>query len=159
LKTATRNFLRYWLPALLWTALVFFASTDTFSAEHTGGVLAFVLAHTVGEVSETAFSTLHFLVRKAAHVTEYGILALMWFRAWRGPSTSWQLAWARESLAICLAVAGVDEFHQSFAASRGSDMKDVVLDTMGAILFLTLAHLIWKYRHGTSLQPAPAGGE
>jgi hypothetical protein len=30
---------RYWLPPLLWMAVMFGLSTDTFAAEHTGGVL------------------------------------------------------------------------------------------------------------------------
>ena len=39
----TRGWLRhaglYWLPPLLWRAVMFVFSTDTFAAEHTGEVL------------------------------------------------------------------------------------------------------------------------
>ena len=34
---------RYWLPPLLWMAVMFLFSTDTFAAEHTGEVLWEVL--------------------------------------------------------------------------------------------------------------------
>ena len=141
MKSATRNFLIYWLPALLWTALVFIASSDAFSEKHTGSILEYVLPRIFGPIRRERFDLIHFLTRKSAHVTEYGILALMWLRAWRGASTGWQMRWARQALAVCLAVAALDEFHQSFVPSRGSDVKDVALDAMGAGLFLLIAFL------------------
>ena len=145
MKSATRNFLIYWLPALLWTAVVFIFSSDAFSEKHTGSILEYVLPRIFGPIRRERFDLIHFLARKSAHVTEYGILALMWLRAWRGAFAGWQLRWARQALAVCLAVAALDEFHQSRVPSRGSDVKDVALDALGAVLFLLIAFL-WS-RH------------
>ena len=141
MKLKTKNFLLYWLPALLWTAVVFIFSSDAFSEKHTGSILEYVLPRIVGPIRRARFDLIQFLTRKSAHVTEYGILALMWLRAWRGAFAGWQLRWARQALAVCLAVAALDEFHQSFVPSRGSDVKDVALDAMGAALFLLMAFL------------------
>jgi VanZ family protein len=157
LKVAARNLLRYWLPALLWTALVFIASTDAFSAEHTGPVLAFLVAKLVGPMDPANFAVLHALVRKNAHVTEYGILALVYLRAFRGDFDSvWRFLWARRALAACIAVAATDEFHQSFVASRGSSLWDVALDTAGATLCLTLAWIYLRSHVAQVGRAAPA---
>ena len=124
---------------------MFIASSDAFSEKHTGSILEYVLPRIFGPIRRERFDLIHFLTRKAAHVTEYGILALMWLRAWRGAFAGWQLRWARRALAVCLAVAALDEFHQSFVPSRGSDVKDVALDALGAALFLLIAFL-WSRR-------------
>ena len=132
--------------------MVFIASTDTFSAEHTGSVLEFILKSMYGPVSPDRFAFIHFLVRKTAHVTEYGILALLYFRAWRGDHPlDWRLLWARRAWAICIAVAATDEFHQSFVPSRGSSPWDVALDAAGAAAVLAI---LWLYWHRTATRRA-----
>ena len=145
--------------------MVLAASTDPFSAEHTGAVLAFVLTSIFGTISSEHFALIHFLVRKSAHVTEYGILAVLFFRAWRGDRfSSWQFSWARQAWAICIAVAATDELHQSFVASRGSSPWDVALDATGAAVVLAIVWLHWKWiaraRVSKSASPAkqPASG-
>jgi len=131
----------YWLPAVVWMALVFAASTDIFSARNTGEVLHAVLAWIAGQVDAATFGLLHFLVRKSAHFTEYAILSALWFRALRVHLTSvWRVRWALIGLIVSLSVAVLDEVHQSFVPSRTSDARDVLLDFCGA-LFAQI--LIW----------------
>ena len=60
--------------------LVLGASSDPFSAEHTGKVLKVFF----GWMQPEPFGLLHFMIRKLAHLSEYGILAFLFFRAWRG---------------------------------------------------------------------------
>ena len=137
-------FTHYWLPVVVWIAVIFTLSTDTFSAEHTGSVLEYIIVHTVGQVETRTFEYIHFITRKLAHVTEYGVLGFLLFRAWRGDDTGgWRAAWVRQALGIVMGVAAVDEFHQSFVLSRGSSPWDALLDTLGAALFLAVAYLIW----------------
>jgi VanZ family protein len=146
LKSETRNFLRYWLPAILWTAVVFIASSDMFSAEHTGSVLEFVLTKVYGPIPPDRFAFIHFLTRKTAHVTEYGILAWFYFRAWRDAHPAdWRMLWTRRAWAVCIAVAATDEFHQSFVASRTSSPWDVALDAAGAAVVLAMVWLHWRW--------------
>jgi VanZ family protein len=134
LNSTTRNFVVYWLPALLWTAAVLLASSDPFSAAHTGSILAVFL----GWMPPASFDLTHFLVRKLAHLTEYGILALLWFRAWRGTQLGWSAPWARRAFALCLAVAAVDEFHQGFVPTRTSSPRDVAIDCVGVLIALLM---------------------
>ena len=157
MKPETRNFVRYWLAAILWTAVVLVASTDPFSAEHTGKILGFVLSSVFGSIDPARFAFIHFLVRKSAHVTEYAILALLFFRAWRGDHLHhWRFAWARQAWAICIAVAATDEFHQSFVPSRGSSLWDVALDAAGAAAVLAIVWLHWKWIGAPASDAAPA---
>jgi VanZ family protein len=135
LNSGTRNFLVYWLPALIWTLAVLSFSSDPFSAEHTGAVLKVVF----GWMQPEPFDLLHFAIRKLAHLSEYGLLALLWFRAWRGARPGWNLAWARAAFGVSMAVAAIDEFHQSFVPSRTSAVRDVVIDCVGALVVLLIA--------------------
>jgi VanZ family protein len=139
MDSAQRNFLLSWLPALAWTCIVFIFSTNPFSAAHTGIVLRYILQHTVGPVSAKTFAEIHLLVRKGAHVTVYGILGVLYFRAFRGPAASGnQLAWMRQAIAVAMLIAGLDEFHQSFLPSRTSEVTDVLLDTAAAAIFIMI---------------------
>jgi VanZ family protein len=133
-----RGVLRAWLPTLLWLLLLAWFSTDTFSAEHTGGILFRIIHAVYGPISHHAFQEIHFFVRKSAHFFAYGLLSTFAFFSWRASLASarrWSLGWSVLALGLTLLAASLDEFHQSFVASRGSSWHDVALDMTGAIVF------------------------
>src|SRR5690349_2133097 len=78
-----REILKSWLPVVLWMAVMFFGSTDLMSAEHTSRILEPLLRWLVPGISPQTLAQAHFYVRKAAHLTEYAILASLLFRALR----------------------------------------------------------------------------
>jgi VanZ family protein len=139
-----------WVPALLWTALVLGFSSGDFSAENTGSLLAPLLIWLFPWITPSQIDAVHFLVRKAAHLTEYGILALLWFRALtrgvglRVPSR------AGLALAICVLTATLDETHQAMVPSRTSSAADVLLDSVGATIALVPACLGWRWVVGAT---------
>lgn len=137
---------RYWLPAALWTGLVLYASSDTFSAENTGGILQAIVAATLGTLSPRTFAALHFLVRKCAHLTEYGILSLLWLRAWRAGRGGFVWNWGLAAVGIAVAVAIADEVHQSFVPSRSGEVRDILLDATGALLAQILVWVVISLR-------------
>ena len=142
-----RNFFRYWLPALAWAALIFIFSSGAFSAAQTGHILRPLLEWLFGAIPESRFEFIHFLVRKAAHLTVYAALSALWFRARRGPQTGWQSSWALFALLLSMLVAGADEVHQSFVPSRTGTPWDVLLDSFGALLAQLL--IARRARRGT----------
>src|SRR5713101_10024659 len=91
---------RYWLPPLLWMAVMGVLSTDTFAAEHTGGVLWQVLHGLVPQVTSEHYTLLHLLIRKGAHLTEYAILAGLLLRALRANAVA-NVALALGALLLC----------------------------------------------------------
>lgn len=126
---------RYWIPPLLWTAVILLASSDLFSATHTGSVLEIVITAILGHpLSRETFDLLHFLIRKAAHLTEYGILSALLFRAIRRERSGWMSRWAATAVAIAACVASFDEWRQTFVPSRTGTPVDVGIDTVGAAL-------------------------
>jgi VanZ family protein len=129
----TRLFFRYWLPLLAWTAMIYMASTDVFSAQHTGSVLQTIIAAIIGHpLAPEKFDPLHFVIRKLAHLTEYAILGALAFRAVRAEERGWSARWATIAIVIALLIAANDEFHQSLVPSRTSSPVDVAIDTVGA---------------------------
>src|SRR5262249_32655982 len=130
-----REFLKAWLPVLLWMALMFLGSTDLMSAEHTSRFLEPLLRWLAPGISPQALAQAHFYVRKAAHLTEYVILASLLFRAIRPWTASY---WKRAALAFFPAAlfAFGDEFHQAFVPSRTSSLGDVAIDCSGAVIGL-----------------------
>jgi VanZ family protein len=69
-----------------------------------------------------------FLLRKLAHVTEYTVLTLLWWRALRGLGARRALGAA---LLISLAYSCTDEFHQTFVDGRHGTPVDVLIDSIG----------------------------
>lgn len=135
-----RSFVKYWGPVIAWTLLIFLASGDIMSAEHTSRFLVPFLRWLNPDISVETLAEIHFCVRKAAHVTEYAILALLVSRALfretnrnRARSTFFVGAWI-----ACTVVAACDEFRQSFVESRGASPWDVMIDSAGAILGLLI---------------------
>lgn len=85
------------------------------------------------------------LIRKAAHVTEYGILSILvsyyiWVRGHRGK----QFFFLTQLISIGYAIT--DEIHQIFVPGRAGRITDVLIDSigciLGALLFLLIYHLI-----------------
>ena len=78
------------------------------------------------------------LVRKLAHVTEFLILGgLLW--------TDCRLLGKERTLfTLCvgLAVAGADEFHQTFVPGRSGQLSDVLIDFFGVVLSVLLLGLL-----------------
>ncbi len=129
----SRLIFAYWMPAVLWAAVVLCASSDLFSSQHSGDWLGEIIITVIGHpLPPRQFNVLHFLVRKASHLTEYAILGALLFRALRGDERGWRAGWAAGAVALALCVAVSDEWHQMFVVSRTSSAWDVLLDGVGA---------------------------
>jgi VanZ family protein len=119
---------------VLWAALIFTLSTDTFSSQHTGGVILVALRWVLPHAHAETLDLIHLLIRKTAHVSEYFVFSLLLLQAIRGIETGWKLRWAILALLIASSYAALDEFHQSFVPSRTASPRDVLLDATGATL-------------------------
>ncbi len=64
------------------------------------------------------------VLRKLAHMTEYGLLFVLWWRAFR-----WRAPLAAALIAV--AYAGTDEVHQLFVEGRHGTPVDVGIDAVG----------------------------
>lgn len=136
--------LRAWWPALLWAAVIFSASTDTFSSANTGTVLERLLGWLTISITEDQFDSLHHIIRKSAHFTEYFVFYLLLFRGIRSGRPGWHWSWAFYAWFIAAAYSALDEIHQSFVASRTASVWDSLLDSVGAFFGLIVIFLLYR---------------
>jgi VanZ family protein len=135
-----KSFLKNWLPVLVWLGVIFLGSTDLMSAEHTSRFIVPFLRWLKADISPATLASIHVFFRKCAHISEYAVLALLLLRAgivMTNLKRSIPILYL-SVLGICLFVAATDEFHQTFVASRGALVTDVLIDSIGAILGLLI---------------------
>ena len=142
--------LKAWAPAAIWMGVIFFMSAmpGDMSQDQSGMLLKLVLwilrlllgADTASKLSP---DTLHLLIRKGAHMTEYAVLFLCYHRALKFEGAKRPKLYA---LLLCAFYASTDEWHQSFTENRGPSPVDVGIDTIGAALAMCLEQLFIHFR-------------
>ena len=149
-----------WIPAIIMAMLIFgFSKQD--GEESTG--LSYKAADIILTVCDKAgivdyndnnrdsmIESVQFPIRKAAHMTEYCLLAIaisfpLYVYGVRG---IWLILLAG---AICVGFAGFDEYHQSFVADRGPSVRDVGIDSIGVTAGILLVQAFcWSTLHNPS---------
>jgi VanZ family protein len=112
-------FYYYWLPIFLWAVIIFL-----FSSFPTG--------------QATYIDWQDFIIKKTAHIVEYGVFTLLIYRSLRKITKKEKNA-ALYAIFISLLYGLTDEYHQSFTPGRGPKLRDVGFDTIGSILAIYLA--------------------
>jgi VanZ family protein len=128
-------------PAVVWAGVIFYLSAQP----NLGTPSAIVALLRESGVPPETYELIDYLVRKAAHFTEYAILAVLIHHA-LGLVSGWS-AQRRVAVAWALAVlyAASDEFHQSFVPGRGPAVTDVVIDACGALAGLLLWRILARW--------------
>ena len=107
----------YWVPVALYAGVIFYLSAQSHPEEQLPSFL-------LEDVSD-----------KVLHGVEYGILALLCYRAFRWAAGS---AVARQAVVLAIVTASVygvtDEVHQFFVPFRESSWQDWLADTIGATI-------------------------
>lgn len=135
------------VPALLMMYIIFSFSAQT---GEISGNLSYQISYDIVEIKSDILSEnkssdqlaheadgIHYYVRKAAHMTEYFLLAIaisfpLYVYGVRG---IWLMILAG---IVCVGFAGLDEYHQSFVDSRTPAVKDVGIDSIGAFIGILL---------------------
>jgi VanZ family protein len=131
----------WWLTTLGWAGLIFYLSTGTFGGTFTAWLLHQILDFLRVGVSAEAFASLHFLVRKLAHVTEYTMYGMLLYGSFGGGRDfTWKARRAVWCVAIAAAYSLTDELHQSFVPGREASWTDCGIDAAGAALAMLLLY-------------------
>jgi VanZ family protein len=145
-----RPFIKFWLPVLIWMALIFSASSDSHSYDHSSRFVEPLLHWLFPQMPEAQVKEIHLVIRKCGHLTEYAVLALLLWRAVRRPvkndSRPWIWPEAGLALAIVFLYAASDEFHQIFVPTRTAQVSDVFIDTAGGAASLLAFWMIGRWR-------------
>lgn len=124
-------------PLVSWMLFIYLASTSGFSAHNTSRILRPLLLWLFPQISEERIAALHFLIRKAAHFTEYAVLGLLAARAFVGSSHRvLRDNWIIVSAILIVTYAFLDEFHQSFVSARTASIFDSLIDIAGGLFAL-----------------------
>jgi VanZ family protein len=134
--------LKYWLPAIIIAIVISLFSTHYFSSEQTARVFIPILRWLFPSASHHMLHLMHVGIRKAAHITEFGIFSVAVFHGVRAERSGWRLKWAVITLLIAVSYAGLDEWHQSFVPVREARFRDVLIDATGALLAQVF---VWAY--------------
>ena len=142
-----RSFLKYWLPVLAWMTLIFSGSGDARSAAHSSRIILPLMRWLCPHMSQEDLDLVVLLVRKCAHLTEYAVLAWLFWRAVRKPvkrdARPWSWRLAGGAILFVALYAGSDEWHQTFVPNREGCVRDVMIDTTGAVLGMGA---LWGYQ-------------
>jgi VanZ family protein len=134
--------------------VIFVGSTDLGAGSYQSRLLA-PLLRWLG-FGDATISGIVFGIRKGGHVTEYAVLAILFWRAvMRRPALKppaiWRLMDALVPFGLCVAYAALDEWHQAFVPSRSASTGDVMIDAAGAAVGLGL---LWWWHRSRSAQSA-----
>ena len=145
------------LPALVMMYVIFSFSAQT---GEVSGNLSYEISYQIVETKNELLATyksydelayeadqIHYCVRKAAHMTEYFLLAIaisfpLYVYRVRG---FWLVFLAG---IVCVGFACLDEYHQSFVSGRTPGLRDVGFDSAGALIGIIMVQLFcWSSLH------------
>lgn len=135
---------------LSWMLLIFLLSHQTGNTSaSTSSHLVDLLKNILHLDRYLSLDTLHFLVRKAAHMSLYFVLTLLTYLHLSYRSLPYRkhifLTWTISILYACS-----DEIHQLFITARAGSIIDVGIDSLGVLCALLLIYLYkYFYRHKT----------
>ena len=122
---------------LLWMCLIFFMShqpkDESVKYSH---IAIWILQSLHIDLNDWSMGNASFIVRKAAHITEYFLLTFMALRI----KEDLPQLYLKAAL-FCVFYAATDEFHQTFIAGRVGTINDIFVDGIG----VTLACLQYYY--------------
>lgn len=146
-----------WLPAFILMVIIFlFSSQPATTSDENSLAIAQVAYQIYDEVSgqeiehykeQEIIDGINTFIRKSAHFIEYALLSfLIAFHLWACNKKAYIIF----ILAIILSFlyASLDEYHQLFVPGRSGQIKDVLIDTSGAVLgSLVFTRLINIFNH------------
>ena len=135
---------RAWLAVVLCITVIWIFSGESFSAGSTSRFLTPFLRWLDPDISHQAILRVRFYIRKAAHLTEYAVLAVLTFRALRLSLDVSALRVIGLAMGLVVTVAALDELRQSFLATRTGSLTDVAIDFTGGALGVVLIVVVHR---------------
>jgi VanZ family protein len=136
-NTRQVGFFSRYLPLVAWLVFISYASSDSFSAGNTSRIIGPLILWLFPNTSQESLAVVHLIARKLAHFTEYAILGFLAARAFRtSPRAAIRQRWFLISLSLIVVYALLDEYHQSFVATRTASVYDSLIDMAGGLTAL-----------------------
>ena len=140
---------------VVWMGLIFYLSSQnaTESQGTSGSLIGMIISffrkdfYALSEARQIELiAPFQFIARKGAHFTIYGILGIFSFLTFI-TYKNFNLKTRLFVISLtCLLYSISDEFHQTFVAGRSGEIRDVLIDFCGSLLFITLLTLLSRYK-------------
>lgn len=91
--------------------------------------------------NEVIINKLNYPVRKLAHYSIYFILGIFVYNVVCCIKIKYKMIIA---IVICFLYASFDEIHQLFVSGRTGQVRDILIDTLGAITSIFIFNLLYK---------------
>lgn len=148
-----------WIAVAVWMAVIYFFSAQTgmISGDTSGSITRWLVERIYigfNELpiieQESIMATIHTIVRKGAHFSEYAVLAVLVSNAIRVYTPKILFKWLIP-IGFSAVYALTDEIHQYFVPERACRLFDVAIDTLGAVfgtaLFILFSYIIYKVKN------------
>ena len=117
------NYIKNWLPVILWAGMIFYFSS-------------------IPDLRSGLPDIFDIILRKIAHAGEFGILAILLWRAILSPKQKPDKQPPTNVIVIVIITiilfAVSDEIHQGFVSGRVASATDVLIDSIGALTGLLI---------------------
>ena len=122
-------------------------NADT-SSDISGSFIEYAVKLFAPEIGQNDLSvtveSLQFFVRKAAHFSVYTFLGILSFSHISTYNALSVKSRAFISLALSALYSVSDEYHQTFISGRSGELRDVLIDTAGALTGIIISLIIYK---------------
>jgi VanZ family protein len=138
-----------WILVIGWMVLIFIFSSQVGEVSKENNKIVIYVFNLLGVDLNSIFGVLgDFIVRKAAHFTEYFILYILLYRAIsiKKNTDIKAFIWA---IVIVFLYACSDEFHQAFVPGRGPAFRDVLVDTCGGLTAFLITYIYVTFKKKT----------
>ncbi|MGL4912929.1 MAG: VanZ family protein [Romboutsia sp.] len=136
------------LLAISWMGVIFYMSNQpaSISSAQSGGVIEMLSTlPVIGNVIKamTQNGTAEFVIRKSAHAFSYATLAVLCFMSMYDVNINLKKI-SIISFLVAFIYACTDEIHQLFVNGRSGEVRDVLVDSIGAFIGICIVYLIIK---------------
>ena len=148
------------IMVILWMGLIFYMSSNT--GDDSGGVSGDIVKYVIStfdKITNASQETVkyhesrefmdkaNYYFRKTCHFGEYMILSILLLCFVISLDKFILIKCSLYSLLISILYACTDEFHQMFVPGRGGNIKDVIIDSCGALFGIIFVHLIYTCKN------------
>ena len=147
-----------WIVVVLYLAVIFYFSSQDATKSHVTSsrlleyldFLIVLIPEFIKKFASFVFVSAEAVLRKAAHFTEYLILALVFYKAVFASGVKWGKS-VLITFVFCLLYAVSDEVHQLFVPGRAFQITDILIDAFGASVGIGIIYVkkhISKHEYG-----------
>lgn len=126
-----------WLAVVLWLILIFILSSQPVHKSNglSKGIAEKIIKNIekISPDKDISLGRFNHYLRKTAHFVAYMVLGILVMNVLKAMGVGGKKRIAL-ALLICIVYAITDEFHQLFVPGRGAQVKDVIIDSIGALV-------------------------